>query len=73
MNYVRPVSLTFVASDFQTQGYLSDPWNVFDSLIVIGSIVDIVFSELDHVSNVECLALGEGVFLVLVFSVVSWY
>ncbi|CAJ0938273.1 unnamed protein product [Ranitomeya imitator] len=30
------------------QGYFSDAWNTFDSLIVIGSIVDVVLSEADH-------------------------
>lgn len=29
------------------QGYFSDAWNTFDSLIVIGSIVDVVLSEAD--------------------------
>lgn len=30
-----------------TQGYFGDAWNVFDALVVIGSIVDIVLSEID--------------------------
>lgn len=29
------------------QGYFGDAWNVFDALVVIGSIVDIVLSEID--------------------------
>lgn len=29
------------------QGYFGDPWNVFDFVIVIGSIVDVVLSEVD--------------------------
>lgn len=29
------------------QGYFSDAWNSFDSLVVLGSIVDIVLSEAD--------------------------
>uniref|UniRef100_A0A673HKL4 Voltage-dependent L-type calcium channel subunit alpha n=1 Tax=Sinocyclocheilus rhinocerous TaxID=307959 RepID=A0A673HKL4_9TELE len=29
-------------------GYFGDPWNVFDFVIVIGSIVDVVLSEVDH-------------------------
>lgn len=29
------------------QGYFSDSWNTFDSLVVLGSIVDIVLSEAD--------------------------
>lgn len=27
------------------QGYFSDPWNVFDFLIVIGSVIDVILSE----------------------------
>lgn len=30
-----------------TQGYFGDPWNVFDFLIVIGSIIDVILSEID--------------------------
>lgn len=33
------------------QGYFGDPWNVFDFLIVIGSIVDVVLSEVDVSGN----------------------
>lgn len=29
------------------QGYFGDPWNVFDFLIVIGSVVDVVLSQVD--------------------------
>uniref|UniRef100_A0A4W3JFB4 Voltage-dependent L-type calcium channel subunit alpha n=1 Tax=Callorhinchus milii TaxID=7868 RepID=A0A4W3JFB4_CALMI len=37
-------------------GYFSDPWNVFDFLIVIGSIIDVILSEI----NVSiCSTLGE--------------
>uniref|UniRef100_A0A8C3RGY6 Voltage-dependent L-type calcium channel subunit alpha n=1 Tax=Cyanoderma ruficeps TaxID=181631 RepID=A0A8C3RGY6_9PASS len=32
---------------FKPKGYFSDAWNTFDSLIVIGSIVDVVLSEAD--------------------------
>ncbi|XP_035239389.1 dihydropyridine-sensitive L-type skeletal muscle calcium channel subunit alpha-1-like isoform X1 [Anguilla anguilla] len=32
---------------FKAKGYFGDPWNVFDFLIVIGSIVDVVLSEID--------------------------
>uniref|UniRef100_A0A8C3NAM2 Voltage-dependent L-type calcium channel subunit alpha n=1 Tax=Geospiza parvula TaxID=87175 RepID=A0A8C3NAM2_GEOPR len=34
---------------FKPKGYFSDAWNTFDSLIVIGSIVDVVLSEADGV------------------------
>lgn len=30
-----------------SQGYFGDPWNVFDFLIVIGSVVDVILSEVD--------------------------
>ncbi|XP_026514745.1 voltage-dependent L-type calcium channel subunit alpha-1S-like [Terrapene carolina triunguis] len=32
---------------FKAKGYFSDPWNVFDFLIVIGSIIDVILSEID--------------------------
>ncbi|MGH0140668.1 UNVERIFIED_CONTAM: hypothetical protein FKN15_037776 [Acipenser sinensis] len=32
---------------FKPRGYVGDAWNVFDALVVIGSIVDIVLSEID--------------------------
>uniref|UniRef100_A0A8C9L0X7 Voltage-dependent L-type calcium channel subunit alpha n=1 Tax=Phocoena sinus TaxID=42100 RepID=A0A8C9L0X7_PHOSS len=30
---------------FKPKGYFSDPWNVFDCLIVIGSVIDVILSE----------------------------
>uniref|UniRef100_A0A671PJU7 Voltage-dependent L-type calcium channel subunit alpha n=1 Tax=Sinocyclocheilus anshuiensis TaxID=1608454 RepID=A0A671PJU7_9TELE len=33
---------------FKAKGYFGDPWNVFDFVIVVGSIVDVVLSEVDH-------------------------
>ncbi|KAG9328944.1 hypothetical protein JZ751_009134, partial [Albula glossodonta] len=32
-------------------GYFTDAWNVFDALVVIGSIVDIVLSEIDNTED----------------------
>lgn len=29
------------------QGYFGDPWNVFDFIIVVGSVVDVILSEVD--------------------------
>lgn len=29
------------------KGYFGDPWNVFDFVIVIGSVVDVMLSEID--------------------------
>ncbi|NXO97580.1 CAC1S protein, partial [Certhia brachydactyla] len=39
---------------FKVKGYFGDPWNVFDFLIVIGSIIDVILSEID-VTVVLCL------------------
>ncbi|XP_078270774.1 voltage-dependent L-type calcium channel subunit alpha-1D-like isoform X8 [Rhinoraja longicauda] len=33
---------------FKPMGYFSDSWNVFDFLIVIGSIIDVVLGEIDN-------------------------
>ncbi|XP_077956412.1 voltage-dependent L-type calcium channel subunit alpha-1C isoform X15 [Gasterosteus aculeatus] len=33
---------------FKPRGYFSDPWNVFDFLIVIGSIIDVILSEISN-------------------------
>uniref|UniRef100_A0A8C5CGB3 Voltage-dependent L-type calcium channel subunit alpha n=1 Tax=Gadus morhua TaxID=8049 RepID=A0A8C5CGB3_GADMO len=32
---------------FKAKGYFGDPWNVFDFLIVVGSVVDVILSEVD--------------------------
>ncbi|RVE70523.1 hypothetical protein OJAV_G00065270 [Oryzias javanicus] len=32
---------------FKAKGYFGDPWNVFDFIIVIGSVVDVILSEVD--------------------------
>uniref|UniRef100_A0A8B9VXP2 Voltage-dependent L-type calcium channel subunit alpha n=1 Tax=Anas zonorhyncha TaxID=75864 RepID=A0A8B9VXP2_9AVES len=44
------------------QGYFGDPWNVFDFLIVIGSIIDVILSEIDTVlaSSGGLYCLGGG-------------
>uniref|UniRef100_H2UWT8 Voltage-dependent L-type calcium channel subunit alpha n=1 Tax=Takifugu rubripes TaxID=31033 RepID=H2UWT8_TAKRU len=44
----------------QRTGYFSDPWNVFDFLIVIGSIIDVILSEI-NVSTKPALALMPSV------------
>uniref|UniRef100_A0A8C8SEM4 Voltage-dependent L-type calcium channel subunit alpha n=1 Tax=Pelusios castaneus TaxID=367368 RepID=A0A8C8SEM4_9SAUR len=62
---------------FKAKGYFGDPWNVFDFLIVIGSIIDVILSEIDVTDNsrvsitffrlfrvmrlVKLLSRGEGV------------
>uniref|UniRef100_A0A2K5EP95 Voltage-dependent L-type calcium channel subunit alpha n=1 Tax=Aotus nancymaae TaxID=37293 RepID=A0A2K5EP95_AOTNA len=42
---------------FKPKGYFSDPWNVFDFLIVIGSIIDVILSE-TNVSITLAVFLG---------------
>uniref|UniRef100_A0A8C1QGL7 Voltage-dependent L-type calcium channel subunit alpha n=1 Tax=Cyprinus carpio TaxID=7962 RepID=A0A8C1QGL7_CYPCA len=45
---------------FKPRGYFGDAWNVFDALVVIGSIVDIVLSEIDKLveaSMARCVLL----------------
>uniref|UniRef100_A0A8B9W001 Voltage-dependent L-type calcium channel subunit alpha n=1 Tax=Anas zonorhyncha TaxID=75864 RepID=A0A8B9W001_9AVES len=62
---------------FKPKGYFSDPWNVFDFLIVIGSIIDVILSETNVKENsrisitffrlfrvmrlVKLLSRGEGI------------
>ncbi|KAJ8394798.1 hypothetical protein AAFF_G00041530 [Aldrovandia affinis] len=36
---------------FKPRGYVADAWNVFDALVVIGSVVDIVLSETDNTED----------------------
>uniref|UniRef100_A0A4W3H913 Voltage-dependent L-type calcium channel subunit alpha-1S-like n=1 Tax=Callorhinchus milii TaxID=7868 RepID=A0A4W3H913_CALMI len=47
---------------FKAKGYFGDPWNVFDFLIVIGSIVDVILSEVDTAlassGGLYCLSSG---------------
>uniref|UniRef100_A0A7M4EDH1 Voltage-dependent L-type calcium channel subunit alpha n=1 Tax=Crocodylus porosus TaxID=8502 RepID=A0A7M4EDH1_CROPO len=47
---------------FKAKGYFGDPWNVFDFLIVIGSIIDVILSEIDTVlassGGLYCLSGG---------------
>uniref|UniRef100_A0A3Q3JSW9 Voltage-dependent L-type calcium channel subunit alpha n=1 Tax=Monopterus albus TaxID=43700 RepID=A0A3Q3JSW9_MONAL len=33
---------------FKARGYFGDPWNVFDFIIVVGSIIDVILSEVDN-------------------------
>ncbi|KAG9471220.1 hypothetical protein GDO78_015428 [Eleutherodactylus coqui] len=39
---------------FKPKGYFSDPWNVFDFLIVIGSVVDVILSETNTGEHAQC-------------------
>uniref|UniRef100_UPI00398E5D66 voltage-dependent L-type calcium channel subunit alpha-1S-like isoform X2 n=1 Tax=Pristiophorus japonicus TaxID=55135 RepID=UPI00398E5D66 len=42
------LEMVFKLCAFKAKGYFGDPWNVFDFLIVIGSIVDVILSEVDE-------------------------
>uniref|UniRef100_A0AAQ5Z7Q1 Voltage-dependent L-type calcium channel subunit alpha n=1 Tax=Amphiprion ocellaris TaxID=80972 RepID=A0AAQ5Z7Q1_AMPOC len=39
--------LKLMAFKARVNGYFGDPWNVFDFIIVIGSVVDVILSEVD--------------------------
>lgn len=49
--YVRHIHIH--SSLVFSKGYFGDPWNVFDFVIVIGSVVDVMLSEID-VSTMFC-------------------
>ncbi|MGH0186555.1 UNVERIFIED_CONTAM: hypothetical protein FKN15_022313 [Acipenser sinensis] len=40
---------------FKAKGYFGDPWNVFDFLIVIGSVIDVIVSEIDSQPSLQYL------------------
>uniref|UniRef100_A0A4W4GKZ1 Voltage-dependent L-type calcium channel subunit alpha n=1 Tax=Electrophorus electricus TaxID=8005 RepID=A0A4W4GKZ1_ELEEL len=42
---------------YKPTGYFEDPWNVFDALVVIGSLVDIVLSEIDNAEEKSGLSI----------------
>ncbi|XP_055510708.1 voltage-dependent L-type calcium channel subunit alpha-1S-like isoform X2 [Leucoraja erinacea] len=42
------LEMVFKLCAFKAKGYFGDPWNVFDFLIVIGSIIDVILSEVDE-------------------------
>ncbi|KAA0711746.1 Dihydropyridine-sensitive L-type skeletal muscle calcium channel subunit alpha-1 [Triplophysa tibetana] len=41
------VEMILKVGAFKAKGYFGDPWNVFDFVIVVGSIVDVILSEID--------------------------
>ncbi|XP_041712697.1 dihydropyridine-sensitive L-type skeletal muscle calcium channel subunit alpha-1 isoform X4 [Coregonus clupeaformis] len=45
---------------FKAKGYFGDPWNVFDFLIVIGSVVDVILSEVDETNPMQAIAHSEN-------------
>ncbi|XP_048467812.1 voltage-dependent L-type calcium channel subunit alpha-1S-like [Rhincodon typus] len=42
------LEMVFKLCAFKAKGYFGDPWNVFDFLIVIGSIIDVILSEVNE-------------------------
>ncbi|KAI5607630.1 calcium channel, voltage-dependent, L type, alpha 1S subunit, a isoform X1, partial [Silurus asotus] len=48
------VEMILKVGAFKAKGYFGDPWNVFDFVIVVGSIVDVILSEI----NVALAAQG---------------
>uniref|UniRef100_A0A672LTD7 Voltage-dependent L-type calcium channel subunit alpha n=1 Tax=Sinocyclocheilus grahami TaxID=75366 RepID=A0A672LTD7_SINGR len=58
---------------FKAKGYFGDPWNVFDFVIVVGSIVDVVLSEVDglfffqEVNPMQAIADAENVRVSITF------
>ncbi|TRY66853.1 hypothetical protein DNTS_033024 [Danionella cerebrum] len=52
---------------FKAKGYFGDPWNVFDFVIVVGSIVDVVLSEVDEVNPMQAIAEAENVKVSITF------
>uniref|UniRef100_A0A8C6VBR5 Voltage-dependent L-type calcium channel subunit alpha n=1 Tax=Naja naja TaxID=35670 RepID=A0A8C6VBR5_NAJNA len=42
------VSENRITNFVRKSGYFGDPWNVFDFLIVVGSIIDVILSQIDE-------------------------
>ncbi|KAM9319253.1 voltage-dependent L-type calcium channel subunit alpha-1S [Gastrophryne carolinensis] len=43
------IEMVLKLAAFKAKGYFGDPWNVFDFLIVVGSIIDVILSQIDSV------------------------
>ncbi|XP_072336831.1 voltage-dependent L-type calcium channel subunit alpha-1S-like isoform X4 [Scyliorhinus torazame] len=56
------LEMVFKLCAFKAKGYFGDPWNVFDFLIVIGSIIDVILSEVNTAlassGGLYCLSSG---------------
>ncbi|XP_078500327.1 voltage-dependent L-type calcium channel subunit alpha-1S isoform X1 [Lissotriton helveticus] len=56
------VEMVLKLTAFKAKGYFGDPWNVFDFLIVVGSIIDVILSEIDTIleptGGLYCLSGG---------------
>ncbi|KAF0036298.1 hypothetical protein F2P81_011610 [Scophthalmus maximus] len=52
---------------FKARGYFGDPWNVFDFIIVIGSVVDVILSEVDETNPLQVIAASENASVSITF------
>ncbi|KAG8002693.1 Dihydropyridine-sensitive L-type skeletal muscle calcium channel subunit alpha-1 [Nibea albiflora] len=52
---------------FKARGYFGDPWNVFDFIIVIGSVVDVILSEVDETNPMQAIAASENASVSITF------
>ncbi|MEQ2173756.1 hypothetical protein GOODEAATRI_000700 [Goodea atripinnis] len=60
--YVMFVLIVLNTLCLAIQGYVGDAWNIFDALVVIGSVVDIILSQVERRQNVQ---LCQSLFLLL--------
>lgn len=50
---VFALEFIFKLAAFRFKNYFGDAWNVFDFIIVLGSFIDIVYSEVNMKANVD--------------------
>uniref|UniRef100_H2YSX6 Voltage-dependent L-type calcium channel subunit alpha n=1 Tax=Ciona savignyi TaxID=51511 RepID=H2YSX6_CIOSA len=62
------IEMIFKLIAFKPRGYISDPWNIFDFLVVIGSIVDILLSKIDTSFSINFFRLFRVLRLVKLLS-----
>lgn len=43
----------FLFEQFHPQNYFGDAWNVFDFIVVLGSFIDIMMSEIDRKEEID--------------------
>lgn len=55
---VFALEFIFKLAAFRFKNYFGDAWNVFDFIIVLGSFIDIVYSEVNTMSSKESLTAG---------------
>lgn len=55
---VFALEFIFKLAAFRFKNYFGDAWNVFDFIIVLGSFIDIVYSEVNTMSSKETMSAG---------------